>query len=249
MIRLFLLLLLIGFGFFSCAQVPKQSVELSSTVGRDLATVHKAHRKLAHVLFQRMRQDVNQFIEGVYAPFQIRYAMETDRKLALSQNKDDRKNSLVLAIDAAFQPNASPEQQDKVFKAMGIFVEEIRKDIEAMRRELLDPLDKQEEEVNSSIDRAYQQLHYANSIVTGHLSSIAKVHETQAELLEAIGLEHDLTKNIGESLAKASHDIGSLVEIAEMGEGTVKDVQDNAEKIKEAIKKLTTDLSAKPDGG
>lgn len=34
----------------ACAQVPKQSVELSATVGRDLVTVHNSHRELAEIL-------------------------------------------------------------------------------------------------------------------------------------------------------------------------------------------------------
>lgn len=249
LIMRYLLPILVGLAVCSCAQVPKQSVELSSTVGRDIAAVHKAHTELAHILFQRMRQDINQFVDSFYAPSVIRSVMELDREYAISESQDDRKKSLVLAINSAFKPGASPEQQDKVFRAMGTFVGEIRRDIEEMRRELLDPLYAQEDEVIHSINRAYQQLHYANSIVTGYLSSVVEVNETQAELLEAIGVEQDLRTKVSEGLAKASHDIGKLMDIATMGEGTIRDVKDNANKIKEAVKKLGIGPESKPNGG
>jgi len=66
----------------ACAQVPKESVELSSTVGRDLAVVYDAHRELAQVLFSRMRHDVNRFVDDVYAPYQIKVAMDRQGELA-----------------------------------------------------------------------------------------------------------------------------------------------------------------------
>src|SRR5690606_29737763 len=69
-----------------CAQVPKESVELSATVGRDIASVHKAHRELAQLVFERMRRDINRFVDNVYAPHQIRAFMEADAKLAKSSS-------------------------------------------------------------------------------------------------------------------------------------------------------------------
>jgi len=234
----FLILLTI----FACAQVPKESVELSSTLGRDLASVHKAHRELAQVLFARMRRDVNRFVDDVYAPVQIRNAMDRQNQLARSSNPEDQKKSLLLAINAAFKPDASPQLQAAVLKGMGSMVRKIRADVESMRKELLDPLDAQETEVLGSIDRAYQQLHYANSIVTGHLSAVVKVHETQAELLQAIGVERDLRKEVGENLAKASDKIGALVEAAEKADVKLDKVEENARKLKEAVSELKKKL-------
>lgn len=201
--------------FCSCAQVPKESVELSTTVGRDLTVVYNSHRELAQLLFTRMRRDVNRFIDDVYAPFQIRNAMNRQWELAKSSKKKERNKSLLLAINAAFKPDATPKLQENVLKGMAIMVDKIRQDVEAMRGELLYPLKAQEKEVTGSIDRAYQQIHYANSIVTGHLSSVAKVHETQADLLDKIGVERDIRKDIGDTLARASERIGTIVETAE----------------------------------
>ena len=46
-----LLVLIAIFLIAACARVPKESVELSATVGRDIAQVYKAHRNLAVVLY------------------------------------------------------------------------------------------------------------------------------------------------------------------------------------------------------
>lgn len=231
-----------------CAQVPRQSVDLSATVGRDIATVYKAHRELAQILFTRMRSDVNRFVDNVYAPFQIRNAMNRQAELAASQNPDDQKKSLLRAINAAFQPDASPQLQDAVLKGFGTFVRKIRGDVESMRKELLDPLDLQEEEVLGSIDRAYQQLHYANSIVTGHLSSVAKVNETQAELLKAIGVERDLRNEVGATLAMTSSKISALVETAATADDKLTMAQKQAEQLKNAIIEFETKLQKKNKG-
>lgn len=237
-----ILVVLAALALTACAQVPKESVELSATIGRDLATVHQSHRELAEILFSRMRHDINRFVDEVYAPFQIRNVMNRQNELARSANPDDRDKSLLLAINSAFKPDAPQGLQDKVLRGMEIMVRKIRADVESMRRELLDPLHAQEAEVLASIDRAYQQLHYANSIVTGHLSSVAKVHETQAELLQAIGVEKDLRKEVGENLAEATEKIGDLVDAAEKADAKLDSAEENARKLKEAVSELTGKL-------
>jgi hypothetical protein len=57
-IRLFfrLLAILCLLLYTGCAQVPKQSVELSATVGRDIAQVYKAHRELVVILYPPQRE-------------------------------------------------------------------------------------------------------------------------------------------------------------------------------------------------
>ncbi len=222
----------------ACAQVPRESVELSTTIGRDLETVHKAHRELAGVIFTRMRNDINRFVDEVYAPHQINFAMSRQNDLARSSDPNKKKASLLLAINNAFKDGADPGLQRNVVTAMSIFVRSIRKDVEAMRKELLDPVEAQEAQVHGSIDRAYQQLHYANSIVTGHLASVVKVHEAQAELLDSFGVERDLRKDISTNLAKAAGEINKLVEKAEKTSKNFDKAKEHAAKIKAAVKDL-----------
>jgi hypothetical protein len=54
-----LTLVLIGIAMMACAQVPKQSVELLATVGRNIAEMHRTHRELGVLLYDRMISDIN----------------------------------------------------------------------------------------------------------------------------------------------------------------------------------------------
>ncbi len=226
--------------FLGCAQVPKQSVELSATIGRDIAVTQKAHVQLATLLFLRMRQDVNRFIDKTYAPYQIRNAMDRQKQLADSSSQQDNNRSLLLAINTAFSPGAPKDLQSNVLEGMKLLVEKIRKDVEAMRVDLLAPINEQEAQVLASINRAYQQLHYANSIVTGHLSSIVKVHDAQSDLLEEIGVEKDLRKDIGERIAGASKRITSIVDKAENIDSKFTQAESAIISLKDAINTLNT---------
>ncbi len=220
--------------FSACSQVPKQSVELSATVGRDLAKIQKSHIQLAELLFERMKNDVNRFVDNVYAPYQIAQAMKNQQKLA----KEHDNRSLLLAINYAFKEDASTDLQAKVIKGMEIFIKTIHDDIEKMRKEMLKPLEKQENEVLNSINESYKAIHYANSIVTGHLASVVKVHESQNELLQELGIEKNLRTNVAQELSKASEKISSYIDKAQLAENKIDNITKTAQSIKEEIRKI-----------
>lgn len=245
MIKRFIPALIITLFFAGCAQVPRESVELSTTVGRDLVAVHEAHREAVQLLFTRMRGDINRFIDEVYAPHQINLAMARQQELASSPSQAERNKSLLLAINAAFQEGASPELQDAVLQGMGFMVAAIREDVESMRSELLTPVIEHEQEVMNSIDMAYQQIHYANSIVTGHLASVVKVHDAQSDLLSDIGVNTMLRNFSGETLSGASVKIAELTSAAEQAESNIPEMEKNLEKLKETLRGFKNEHSVK----
>lgn len=218
-----------------CAQVPKESVELSATVGRDLTTSYKAHKELAKVLFGRMKSDVNRFVDNVYAPYQIRVTLENDAVASKAADPKVRSTSLLLGITNAYASGASDQTLKAAITGMGYLVEEIRADIESKRVELLKPVEEQELELASAIDRNYSQIIYANSIVTGYLGSVARVHDAQSEVLRAIGVDGNLPEVIGKRLAATSDKIGTLVAKAEKIEATASSIKSNIADLKSAV--------------
>ena len=184
--------------FLACAQVPKESVTLSATVGRDMAEMQRAHLELADLYFQRLESDINTFVDDVYAPFQIQ---ETAKQF---------KPELVSAIENASRPDSSPQAQQDLLSILGIYLEELRTEIESYRRSLLEPIEVQKAALLSEIESSYTQIHYANSIVTGHLSSVVRVHEAQSELLQEVGIG-DLRTRLGTKTAEVSDQIRDLV--------------------------------------
>jgi len=218
-----------------CTQVPKESVELSTTVGRDLTAAHKSHRELAKTLFARMKADIHRFVDNVYAPYQIRAAVAGDLAASKSSNPEDRQSSLFLAINNAYAPGASDSALKKVVAGMGILVEVIRADVESKRSELLEPINKQEADLLAAIDRNYAQLIYANSIVTGYLSSVARVHDAQEKILESIGIDGGLTNDIANRLAETSQRVGELVQKAEKADASAGSIEETVQKLKSSI--------------
>lgn len=224
--------------FFACAHVPRETVELSATIGRDIAVTHKAHIQLATLLFDKMKSDVNRFVDSTYAPYQIKNVMDSEMKVAESTDPNVRNTSLLLGINAAFKPDASNDLRAAVLNQMGYMVNRIRLDVEKMRENLLNPINEQEKNVLGSINHAYQQMLYANSVVTGNIASVVEVHEAQAELLAEFGIKKDLRKEVGEGIADVSGKIASIVETATHVDNKLEDAESTAKSIKDAIKEL-----------
>lgn len=170
----------------SCAVVPKESVELSATVGRDVVSVYQAHKELATILFTRMKKDVNTFVDDVYAPYQIGKLLEMDFADANSGEFESMTGSI---IDAAKNSSDSTKQKQAI-GFMKDFVSVVYEEVETYRNILLAPIEEQELEVMAAIDRSYNQIIYANSIVTGHLASVRKVHDAQEDILNKFGVEN-----------------------------------------------------------
>lgn len=215
--------LLLGPG---CAQVPRESVELSTTVGRDITQAYRAHRELAIILYERIKSNVNRFVDEVYAPYQINKLLQADHK----DFKNGDPDSLFFVLDAAIKQPSDPEIQKTVLPAMEVFIQVVRAEVEAYRSERLAPILAQEKEVLSAIDRSYNQIHYANSIVTGHLASIVKVHDAQEDLLNEFGIE-GLREEVGQKLSSTSSSIAEFVKNAKRLEGTVEEIEKNIEEL------------------
>ncbi len=199
-----------------CADVPKESVELSNTVGRDLEEVHRAHRAIAGRYFDLIEKDINRFVDRVYGPAYVtNFAKEF---------KLDKK---VTGIVANAPQNLLPVMTRFVETAVGV--------IEEKRAELLDPLRKQRTSVITQIDDAHRQIQAAQAIVTGHLASIHRVHEAQNEMFKAAGLD-GMREKIAKSTAKVSDRISGLIEKGEKAEGAMDKIEDVFKKIKDSIK-------------
>lgn len=230
---LYLSFIIIVFLLSACAQVPKESVELSTTVGRDIAEMHRSHKALAIIIYDRIKKDVNRFVDDVYSPYQIREQLRAD----YDDFKSGGEDSLFAVINKAVkQPDDNQAQKDTL-PYMQTFLEVVRGDIESFRKELLDPVLKQEKELLSAIDRSYNQIHYANSIVTGHLASIVKVHDAQDEVLKEFGAE-GLRKEIGTTLAETSRKVSEITNQAEKLDVKMADMEDKIKDWKEKFDKL-----------
>lgn len=190
-----------------CAQVPKESVELSATVGRDLSKLKESHINFVDLYYTNLIDDINSFIDNVYLPYQVQ------RTLA----DDFWRNQMLSAIESASRADPSGITQKESFEKIEAFLLIIQEEVEAYRRLKLKPVKDQYAGVLADINASYDQVHYANAIVTGHLASVVKVHNAQNELLDKTDLR-ELRIDVGKGLGSLSDSIGELVQKAESGE-------------------------------
>lgn len=184
----------------SCAQVPKESVELSATVGRDMVEMEKAHLAFVNLYYDKLIKDINNFIDNVYLPYQVRSTLNDTATI----------DYLISTIESARQPDDTGKKQKEAVEVMSIYLEEIYREVESYRQSKLKPVKKQKTDLVSNIKESYDRIHYANSIVTGHLASVVKVHDTQNELLADVGLK-DLRSEVGMLGADISSNISELI--------------------------------------
>jgi hypothetical protein len=170
-------IIIIIFTICGCATIPKESVELSYTIGNDLETLHQSYKLIITHYFDSLRREVNRSIEQVFIPAYINDYVETGQLLQHAQNK----------------------RADLVEAWARIAVETIDKE----RTVRLAPINEAEEELLRSVDDAFDKAIRANATITAHLNSIRQVKEVQDEILESLKLKNVRDK-INDALVKAS---------------------------------------------
>jgi hypothetical protein len=168
-----IIILIIG----GCATVPKESVELSYTIGNDLEILNQSYKLIITRYFDSLRREVNRSIDQVFIPAYINDYVETGQLFQHAQNK----------------------RADLVEAWARIAVETIDKE----RTVRLAPINEAEEELLRSIDDAFNKAIRANATITAHLNSIRQVKEVQDEILESLKLK-DVRDKINDALVKAS---------------------------------------------
>jgi hypothetical protein len=199
-----------------CASVPKESVELSVTVGRDLAEIHRSHRALAVLYFGTIKDDIGRFVDEVYRPYIIKSTMADFQ--------------LVESIQSYSESSDLPDP----LMLLDVFVSEVTAEIESFRALLLQPIAKHETDVLLAIDESYQAVQNANAIVTGHLASIRKVHDAQEEALRMAGLG-GLREELVDETARLSNRIATLTDQGMRAEGDIEKTVNTIDELKDAV--------------
>lgn len=188
------LIILISIVFVvNCAHIPKESVELSYTLGKDLESLHQSYKYLIKQYFNSLRREVNNAIDREFIPAYINDFIKTGN---LVENVKDERSDLVEAWAR-------------------IAVETIDKE----RSTRIAPIDEAEKDLLVSVNNAFDKAVRANATITAHLNSIRKVKEVQDEILESFELK-DTRDMINNALADASRqakDIQGEIEKAAKG--------------------------------
>jgi hypothetical protein len=177
-----------------------------------------------------MKQDVNRFVDDVYAPFQIQFILAKQKERQL---QGDENNLFSVQEKALRNPKDAQAQKDLLL-VMQAIVEAIRDDVEEYRRIRLAPVLQQEKEVLAEIERVYDYIERGNATVTTYLASVVKVNEAQDELLKKVDME-GLRQKIGTKLSDTSDQLSNYV-------GKAKKLEGNVDEVKKKVDKMTSEL-------
>ncbi len=148
-----------------------------------------------------------------------------------------RKTIKDFELIERIQKTVKPRAKQDPLTVMEVFVTLVSEEIESFRQELLRPIEKTEQELLIAIDDSYQKLQNANAIVTGHLASVRRVQDAQAELLQRSNLE-DLRHKFIDEAVKLSDQIADLVEKGRKAGQNVQEIQRAMERLKDLVSEL-----------
>ncbi len=200
----------------ACAQVPKESLELSVAVGRDMQEIKKSHIALMNLHFDGLERNINRFVDDVYAPYQIQKTLE------------EFKGPLTTAIQLGAAPNSGKDAQKKAIDLLSVYLEEVRRNIEEYRASKLGPVKTQRSNLLAAINQSYANVETANAAINGYLSSLLKVRDLQNDLLAKLGAPN-LQDQIAQQAADLSAKLETLVKAAQKGEVKVDEAIKRAE--------------------
>lgn len=183
-----------------CVSIPKETIVLSKTMGKDLVSLEDAHQNLVALYYNSIEKDINSFIDEVYSPFVIHYVLKKEMEAM-----ENGEKSLYSSIEAAGLIGGKEETEVAV-RDMEDFLNAANKQIQKKRMDLLAPVIAQRKEITNSISSSYSNIIYANSTVTGYLESIREVKDAQDDALAGIGLQ-----GVNEDINKQLNQVANLV--------------------------------------
>ena len=190
--------------FNSCISVPKQTVKLSSVIGTDLKVLENSHTTMVGLFYTEIINNINGFIEDVYAPFIINYVLKKE----LDSYHNSQPSIFEAIEDAATKGGKA--NTEKAYNDTSDFLKAARTQIEKKRNELLVPIQKQRDSIILNIKISYGNTILASSSVTSYLQSISSLKESQNEVLSVIGLKGK-TEELTNTLLKMSDVAKSLL--------------------------------------
>jgi hypothetical protein len=204
----------------SCAEVPKEAVELSYQVGQDMARLYESYDALIHTRFEELRATRVAYLDNVWTPKFVADWVQQGRLVDVAQHK------VVWSLQTSAFVAPTPGREDsELLTTVNDWSGRAIAHIERKRRALLDPIDHDEAELRAKVHEAFDRVIQANAYVTAHLASVAHVQSAQDDALKALGLK-DLRDAINKGLIEASDKAAQGLEAVKNADQTVEKVAD-----------------------
>jgi len=234
-----------------CVTAPKEVVTLSETIAQQTASLQTAHETLVSRYYAEMRDRVDTFMRDVWIPTFLEKAVNnattqssiTTTLAAANLNtaailqKINADNGLSAAEKTAVTnalTKAKLEGRAQFGQVMIFFSEEANRQIGLQRKELLAPINEQEQLVLQKLRESYASLQAEQATMKAFLTSVVSVQQSQDDILRKL----NLLETRDDALNKAL----SLSDKASTALAFAKDGDTGAATFLEELKKLNKEL-------
>ena len=221
-IRLTLVSISLALICFGCQTVPKEVVELSYVMGKDLEALNTSYDKLIHQYYENLRDQRRVYLDDTWYPRFIVNWREDGELVAIAKEERiwSEENQKLLPVPAGSAPKES-------LAALNDWVTYALYAYEVKESELLAPLNSDEENLREQVRQAFVNITRANATITAHLNSLREVQEVQDEALKALNL-NELRDEINKQLINAS----------EKAKKSLEKIKEADEKVEKTARKL-----------
>lgn len=241
----------------ACTTAPKATVELSEIVDQQILEMQKSHEAFVRLYYEKLREDVQQFMEARWIPEFLARAVENaefkaehESATRLARIEEDavkitiddqkvRDQALRDALREAVE-EALNEQKAYLGQVLIAFSEEALNQIRIQRKKLMDPIDAQEKLVLSELREGYADLMRATAATKAYLQSVVNLTKERDEVLRKLGLLETQQKILSAAV-KANDATVALAEGAE-------DAEEGLQALVDAFKATKARLEAIKEG-
>jgi len=248
------LLLLIIFMFTGCATTPAKTLQLSTLTQDQAVSLQKSHVQFVQRYYDKRRQEVAVFLETKWIPLFLSKAVDNpdfrkdlDEAYLLASIKESELqvrlagkalvDSQKSAIESSIKRMVG-EERGRLGVVLLNFAEGAQTEINAMRKELLAPIDNQERMVVDEINGAWADLVAGQAAISAHLESMVEVQKSRDEALRRLGVIEERNKVL-DTLMQYNDQLTDLLGGKKDVEKAIKEYMEKLKELEERLKGLS----------
>lgn len=246
-----LLLLTLG-----CVSAPRATVELAEITDQQIAGMQASHEKFVRLYYDKLRDDVDQFMEQRWIPQFLSNVVEgkVDQGKKFRANLDRAYKLVTLDWETVIQTKEIKDEdvretvrgaieklttQENAVLGMVLldFSKAAQKEINKQRKSLMKPIDQQEAYVLDHLRMGYADLVRSSIAIKGYLASVVTVVEQHDAIYQKIGVLETQREIVDAATRLSDVAVRTLNATEDADKGFTKFLAD-MEKAMDAIKKI-----------
>jgi hypothetical protein len=235
-----------------CVTAPKETVELTEIVDRQIVEVQASHQKFVHLYYDKLRAEVDRFLEEKWVPQFLenvvggssesskQFRTDLDSAYRLSTVDWEKEIGLDGIQDGTLRQalrDALKRLTAREKTGLGMvlldFSLEVHKQISEKRRSLIQPIDEQEAYVLGELQATYADLQRGTATLKAYLASVAKLVEQRDTVLEKMGVLEKQKQILTTAMTLNEEAVAALKGAKQAQEGVVVFVESMNQTLKE----------------